>query len=181
MKNLCVPRNRLAAAADEKYKELYDFAPTPYFTLSKEGKIQELNLKGASMLGKERRMLINVKLSKFITAETLPVFEDFLMKVFSQKKAETCELTLSGDPLVFVSLTGHVIENGEQCLLSVFDITQRKNAEAELKNKMDELTRTYKQLEEYSFRNQELKQFAYISSHELQQPLRTIYSFIQTL
>jgi two-component system, chemotaxis family, sensor kinase Cph1 len=174
-------KEQIAAAADEKYKELYDFAPTAYFTISKGGNILELNLKGACMLGKERQKLINAKLNNFIARDSISVFDDFLRKVFTRKNLETCEIGLVGDPLVqsFVYLTGHVIDDGEQCLLSVFDITQRKIAEAELKNKMDELTRTYKQLEDFSFHNHELKQFAYISSHELQQPLRTIYNFIQ--
>ena len=43
-----------------KYSELYDFAPSGYFTLSNEGKIFELNLSGANILGKERAKLINL-------------------------------------------------------------------------------------------------------------------------
>jgi two-component system, chemotaxis family, sensor kinase Cph1 len=174
-------KEQLAEAANEKYKDLYDFAPTAYFTISKKGIILELNIKGAVLLGKERQRLINLKFNNFITRDTISIFDDFLRKVFVQRTVETCEVALSADPLVqsFVYLTGHAIDDGEQCLLSVVDITQRKMAEAELNNKMDELKRAYKQLEEYSFHNQELKQFAYISSHELQQPLRTIYNFIQ--
>jgi PAS domain S-box-containing protein len=172
---------QIAAASSEKYKELYDFAPTAYFTISKAGYIRELNLKGAEMLGKERQKLLNLKFNSFISRDASFIFDDFLRKVFAQRTAETCEITLEPDSSVqcFVLITGHVIEDGEQCLLSVIDITQRIRAETELKNKMDELTKAYAQLEDYSFHNQELKQFAHISSHELQQPLRTIYNFIQ--
>jgi chemotaxis family two-component system sensor kinase Cph1 len=174
-------REQISAAAHEKYKELYDFAPTAYFTLSKEGKILELNYKGAVMLGRERQKLLNLKFNQFITRDTRLIFDDFLRKVITLKSIETCEVNLFDDLSVhsFVYLTGHAIEEGEQYLLSVIDITQRKKAEAELQNKMEELTKAYKQLEEYSIHNQELKQFAYISSHELQQPLRSIYNFIQ--
>jgi hypothetical protein len=38
--------NVKARAATEKYEELYDFAPTGYFTVSQEGKILEMNLRG---------------------------------------------------------------------------------------------------------------------------------------
>jgi PAS domain S-box-containing protein len=62
---------------------------------------------------------------------------------------------------------------------TVYDITVRKQAEEELKNKIVELMNAYKQLEEFAFYNKELKQFAYISSHQLQQPLRTIKNFVQ--
>ncbi|MDO9186268.1 MAG: PAS domain S-box protein [Bacteroidia bacterium] len=51
------------------------------------------------------------------------------------------------------------------------DITDRKNAETHLKQISQELTRS----------NQELEQFAYIASHDLQEPLRTISSFMQLL
>jgi light-regulated signal transduction histidine kinase (bacteriophytochrome) len=62
---------------------------------------------------------------------------------------------------------------------TVYDISVRKKAEEELNNKMEELMSAYKQLEQFAFDNKELKQFAYISSHQLQQPLRTIKNFVQ--
>jgi light-regulated signal transduction histidine kinase (bacteriophytochrome) len=135
------------------------------------------------MLGMERQVLNNLNFTTFITTDTISIFEDFLIKVFLKKTVETCEINLAvnASPVHSVFLTGQVIEDGEQCLLSGIDITPRKFVEAELRNRMDELTQSYEQLEEYSFRNQELKNFAYISSHELQQPVRTIYNFIQIL
>jgi PAS domain S-box-containing protein len=74
-------------------------------------------------------------------------------------------------------------ENGKvwASLVSFQDITERKKAEKELKEKMDELVDAYQQLEKYAFDNKELKQFAYISSHQLQQPLRTIKNFVNIL
>jgi chemotaxis family two-component system sensor kinase Cph1 len=178
---LVLAKEQIAAAAVEKYKELYDFAPAAYFTLSKEGHISELSLNGAVMLGDERKNLIDQLFRTFLSTDSLTVFDSFLREVFSGETVETCEATLkiSHSEHSCVYLTGHVIDDGDQCLLSVIDITQRKKAEYELQNKMDELTRAYKQLEEFSFHIQQLKQFAYISSHELQQPVRTIYNFIQ--
>ncbi len=51
------------------------------------------------------------------------------------------------------------------------DITGYKNAENEIKNLLVELKRS----------NEELQQFAYVTSHDLQEPLRTIASFTQLM
>jgi PAS domain-containing protein len=37
-----------------KYVDLYDFAPVGYFTLTATGRIEEVNLTGAKLLGVER-------------------------------------------------------------------------------------------------------------------------------
>ncbi|MCX6677129.1 MAG: PAS domain S-box protein [Methanothrix sp.] len=51
------------------------------------------------------------------------------------------------------------------------DITERKRMEKELSRKTTDLTRS----------NQDLEHFAYIASHDLQEPLRTITRFVQLL
>lgn len=54
---LFLAKEKAAELATEKYTELYDFAPSAYFTLSRTGDILDLNLCGSQMLGKERSLL----------------------------------------------------------------------------------------------------------------------------
>jgi len=123
---LVIANQKAADSATEKYAELYDFAPSGYFTLSKAGDIIELNLYGSQMLGKERSLLKKRRFGFFVSDDTRPVFYSFLEKLFSSKNKETCELTLwaEGNPPMYAHLTGIATDNGTQCLVSVVDITE---------------------------------------------------------
>ena len=68
----------VAIATAQDAIELFDFAPSGYFTLSKEGDIIRLNITSANMLGKQRPMLLNSRLSLFVSDDTKPIFNQFL-------------------------------------------------------------------------------------------------------
>ncbi|MEI6434664.1 MAG: PAS domain S-box protein, partial [Bacteroidota bacterium] len=129
---LMLAKDQAAELAAEKYIELYNFAPTGNFTLSKDGKIIELNLSGSQMLGRERSSLINRRFDIFISEDTTPNFNLFLKKIFSGHTKETCEATIStnGNLPIFVYLTGIITQNREQCLVNMVDITRNKQAES---------------------------------------------------
>jgi len=118
-----------AARAKEKYRKLYDSAPSGYFTLSRQGQIIELNQSGAKLLDKEREDLINVPFASFVSNDTKPNFNNFLRKVFHSRAKEVCELTLSlEDKLpMFVYLNGIIPQNGKQCLLTMVEIPDHKH------------------------------------------------------
>lgn len=65
-----------------------------------------------------------------------------------------------------------VLIHGEKHAINVvYDITEKKQAEDQLKKRTEEL----------AISNQDLEQFAYIASHDLQEPLRMVTSFLQLL
>ena len=130
--------NNKARAATEKYEELYDFAPSGYFALSRQGKILEMNLRTAQMLGKERSFLINSPFDSFIKKESRSVFLTFLEEIFQGKNNAICDVPLGckDDKCLYVHLTGIISENSEQCLVTATDITERKKAEDDLRKNL---------------------------------------------
>lgn len=51
-------------ASLERFTNYFDFAPTGYLTLQRDGSIQEINLAGANLIGLERARLIGKRLGK---------------------------------------------------------------------------------------------------------------------
>jgi len=123
-----------AEVAFRKYSELFELAPSGYISLSSKREIQDLNLSGAIMLGKERSFLIGSQFIYFVAKSNIHEFNFFFKSVFKSKTKKICELELNinGQQPKFVHIEGMLTGDGKQCLISVVDITQRKLAEQTL-------------------------------------------------
>lgn len=69
-------------------------------------------------------------------------------------------------------------DDGVFVLAAIVDISDRIEAERRLRQRAEELERANRALEQS---NMELQQFAYVASHDLQSPLRSIAGFVQLL
>ena len=124
----------MADIVANEFADLYDFAPSGYFTLNSESKIAQLNLSGSQLLGKERSLIINSYFSFYVSLESRSDFNLFLKRVFNSMKKEKCDVVLitkNKEP-VYVHLTGIVFGNKDECLINGTDVTTLRQAEQKL-------------------------------------------------
>ncbi|WP_020485156.1 sensor domain-containing protein [Methylomonas sp. MK1] len=116
-----------------RYAELFDFAPLAYFTLSKEGSVQQTNFNGERLLGVERYKITGRHFANIVASEYRAVFNGFLEKVFANPGAQHCEIVLEpGGHTTWVTIEAIADSDRQTCLAAIVDISERKNNEQEL-------------------------------------------------
>jgi len=122
-------------AALERYTDLYEFAPSGYFTLDRDGTIRQANLTGSKLLGVDRSRLVNCRFGLFVAENSRPVFGAFSARVFASHSRETCEAALlrEGRPSFYARIEAVSSEDGQECRAVVVDITEHKWSEQKIK------------------------------------------------
>lgn len=116
-------------ASRNKYVNLFDFSPIPYFTLNKEGIIKEVNLSAGKMLGIERRKIIGKQFSTYIKLGERDIFYSCIKTIFNTTEKHSCELkVINKEKKVFsVLLEGLQLENPlepeKYCQIALIDLT----------------------------------------------------------
>jgi diguanylate cyclase (GGDEF)-like protein/PAS domain S-box-containing protein len=135
MQNVELVRARAEAEeAYRKYTDLYDFAPSGYFTLTREGIIHEVNLAGANLLGVERANLINRHLGLFASVQSRAAFRDFFEMLLSGVGTETYELKFqkNENEVIWVRAEATCFLGGHESRVVMVDITESKRVEEKL-------------------------------------------------
>ena len=139
------------AASEEKYWDLYEFAPIGYLTLKPSGEILEANLAAAAMLKTERSHLLNNLFQAYLAQDSLSKFNVFCGRLKESDKKEKAEVHLNGSGSKdrvdsWALIEGRAIEGrniqeskSHAFRMALIDITERKHMEEELLLASDEL------------------------------------------
>ena len=167
------------AQMEGRYRGLLEAAPDAMVVVNQGGEIVLLNLQAEKRFGYRRDELVGQPVKNIIPegfAERL--LADGLRSpadALAQQIGTGIELTgRRKDGSEFpIEIMLSPLESAEGILVTaaIRDITTRKEAEAHLLQNVEELNRS----------NEELGQFAYIASHDLQEPLRMVASYTQLL
>ena len=182
-----------------EYYDLYNFAPIGYLTLNNKGIILKVNFTGAELLGINRADLYKRAFIQFIEPECRNKFHHHIMDVQDKESVEL-KLIRKDEGSFYSKLETLKIfdKNGKfkEFRITITEITAQKEAEKVLSDRnanihqrlnveIDEHEQAEikleKMIEKYKVSNNDLKQFAYVSSHDLKEPLRMITTFLQLL
>jgi PAS domain S-box-containing protein len=127
--------HEISGASQDRFVELYDFAPTGYVTLDTKSVVRECNLSAAAMIGRSKTAMVGVTLTELIHPDDRADAIALLRRCRTERDKVATEFrlaTAAGSRHVQVLCRSRAVKGAAtEFFITMVDVTERRQMELE--------------------------------------------------
>lgn len=180
-------RNQALVQAENRYKNLLKTSPSALIQFDLEGNIVFASDQVAKLSGDLPEVLTGNKFEILHPETSEPILPEIISKLERDGSIQSLEGLFIGKDDSKHFIEGNICytldqEHEPNGLMLVFnDNTDKKDQEKLIQDQIIQLNKTNTELNKYITSSMQLENFAYIASHDMKTPLRSIIAFAQLL
>ena len=172
------------AESENRFRTILEAEPECVKLLDSSGKVVMINSAGLAMIEADNEsQILGTNVLDIVLPEHRVAFSNLTKRVF---KGDSGKLVfeIKGFKGTRRWMETHAVplKNDQGAIVSLLGITRDITQRIDYENSLKQLNETLEQnVQKLAISNKELEQFAYVASHDLQEPLRMITSFLDLL